>query len=60
MSPDERALLDLIGERIEQGRATYGPLYLDSDDRDFETEALEEILDAVVYLAAAILKLRRV
>jgi hypothetical protein len=41
------------------GRWQYGPLQVDADPRDFEHEALEELLDAVVYLAGALLRRRR-
>lgn len=56
---DEGDVLDLIRERMEMGRGIYGLLRLDTDPRDFEHEALEELLDAVVYLTAELLRRRR-
>ncbi len=56
---DEEDVLDVIRERLEMGRGTYGPLRLDSDPRDFEHEALEELLDGCVYLSCELLRRER-
>ena len=50
-------IIDLITERLNVGAKKYGE-YLDvNDGRNWEREALEEILDCMVYLAARLLQL---
>lgn len=47
--------LDVIGvivERLKAGRLAYGPFDLANDERDFDAEARDEVLDGLVYLAA--------
>lgn len=51
-------IVPLVGERLELGRRLYGPLDAVGDARDWEAEALAELADAVVYLAARGLQLR--
>jgi hypothetical protein len=58
-SPDEQAVGALVRERLALGRKAYGPLELAGDSRDFEAEAVEELLDATVYLACALIRRRR-
>jgi hypothetical protein len=55
---DEQRVLDLIQARMLAGRRQYGPLDLATDGRDFRVETLEELLDAIVYLACWLVKLR--
>ena len=51
-------ILKLIANRIEAGKRTY-PEELDvNDGRDWHQEALEEILDACVYIASKLLQLK--
>jgi len=56
---DEERLISLIKGRLDQGRQTYGPLNIETDDRDFTAETLEEILDGMIYIAAQILTIKR-
>lgn len=49
-SYDELRVVAQILAGIERGRADYGPLDLDKDDRDFDDEARQEIRDALFYL----------
>jgi hypothetical protein len=46
-------LRDACIDGITRGHDIYGPMHIDSDQRDFVAEAREEIRDACVYLAAA-------
>jgi hypothetical protein len=48
---DEVRVLGRIAERLRRGQEQYGPLHLASDGRSFRAEALEEVEDALVYLA---------
>src|SRR5438046_2167617 len=56
LAGDELAVLVFIARRLTEGRSRYGTLDLERDRRDFRHEALEELADAAVYLAAAILR----
>ena len=51
-------IIKLITERIEKGKKEYVDEIDPYDGRDWEKEALEELLDGCVYLATAILKLK--
>lgn len=51
-------VLELLEDRIEKGKREYADEIDPHDGRDWESEALEEILDACVYLATAIIKLK--
>lgn len=55
---DERAILEALLDRLEQGRADYGPWQVD-DGRDNVAEAFDEILDAMHYTAAGLVRLKR-
>ncbi|MBD3292165.1 MAG: hypothetical protein GF393_04520 [Armatimonadia bacterium] len=57
LAPFERAIMRLLLTRLEAGRAEYGPWVVD-DDRDYHTEALEEVVDALHYVAALMLRAR--
>jgi hypothetical protein len=48
---DEMRVLGRIAERLRRGQEQYGLLHLASDRRSFRAEALEEVEDALVYLA---------
>ena len=50
-----QAIGGALGMRLEIGRRGYGDWHLD-DSRDLVAEALEEVLDAVAYLMAAVLR----
>ena len=56
LNEDERRVVDLIVERIFQGREEYGAFDLESDGRHFAREELEEIVDATIYKSMRILK----
>jgi len=58
LGPDELEVLAIIAERLAEGRRRYGELRPASDRRDFRLEALEEVADAGVYLAAALVRQR--
>jgi hypothetical protein len=55
-TPDEMAVLQMIADRLSLGRRSYGPLHIATDPRDWHREALEELLDATIYQAVAIVK----
>jgi hypothetical protein len=59
LAPDELAVLVLIAQRLALGRRRYGALDVVHDRRDFWREALEELADAAVYLAADLVRRRR-
>lgn len=57
LGADEVCVLIRIAERLRHGAVAYGPLRVAHDARAFhDTEAREEIEDALVYLACAWLK----
>ena len=45
-------ILELVEERLDEGKRKYGHENVETDGRDFIVEALEEILDCCVYVAA--------
>ena len=49
-------ILDLIEERLELGQKKYGHENVENDGRNFTIEALEEILDCCVYVAAKLIE----
>ena len=55
LQADERAILEKLLDRIEQGRKVYGPWKVD-DGRDYRAEAFDEVIDALHYCAAALVK----
>jgi hypothetical protein len=59
LGEDEAEVLALAAERLAIGRRAYAELHLDADKRDFRLEALEECADGLVYVAAALARLRR-
>ena len=50
-------VIQLIKERLDAGAKKYGEEILMDDDREFVEEALEELLDACVYLSCKIIQL---
>ena len=56
---DEEQVLSLIHDRLLLGERRYGRLCIDGDPRDWLEQALEEHLDAVVYCAVQLVKIRR-
>ena len=60
LGPDELAVVEEVAARLQvAGRASYGELKLEADQRDFDREADEELLDGFGYLAMAALQRRR-
>jgi len=55
LQADERAIVEKLLDRIEQGREVYGPWKVD-DGRDYQAEALDEVIDALHYCAAVLVK----
>ena len=55
LADDELRVAAKIIQRLALGRKCYGVLDIASDSRDFREEMLEEILDAQVYCAIAML-----
>lgn len=58
LSADERAIARTLVERLRGGREQYGPWSLD-DGRVYTREALLEIMDALHYCAAELVRLER-
>lgn len=55
---DEHAITTTLLDRLEKGRKQYGPWNV-HDGRDYEQQALEEVLDGLHYVAAALVKRRK-
>lgn len=57
LNADERAVVlgasVMLARRIRSGRERYAPLNLANDGRDWEKEALEELVDGAAYLMCA-------
>ena len=51
-------ILKLIQGRLEEGEKKYGHENVETDGRDFIVEALEEILDCSVYIAAKLIEIQ--
>ena len=58
MPPDEQAIVRTLVDRLDAGRQSYGPWRLD-DGRQYQAEALEEVLDALHYAAAQLVRMTR-
>ncbi len=58
LEDDEYEILNALLERLEVGRRQYGPWHVD-DGRDYPTEAFEEVLDGLHYVAAELVRRRR-
>ena len=52
-----KEIIELIKDRIEKGKIEYKEEIDPYDGRVWEIEALEEILDSMVYTATALMKL---
>lgn len=50
LGPDEVMILVRVARRLEFGRIRYGDMKLASDKRNFMKEAMEELLDWLVYM----------
>ncbi len=58
LSTDERAIVELLRQRLDDGRRQYGPWRVD-DGRDNPREALAEVVDALHYCAAELVRLTK-
>ncbi len=58
LSGNEKAILDMSFQRILLGQHSYGPWYV-HDGRDYPQEALEEVIDALHYCAAGLVKIKQ-
>jgi DNA polymerase-3 subunit epsilon len=58
LAADERAIVDAILARIDGGRGHYGS-WCTSDGRDYRAEAFAEVIDALNYCAAELVRLSR-
>ena len=58
LQSDERVVAEAALVRLDQGRPVYGPWRLD-DGRDYPKEAFAEVIDALHYCAAELVRLRR-
>ena len=59
LAGDERSIARLSLHRLHIGRDTYGPWRVGADGRSYPREALAEVLDAVHYCAAELVRLER-
>lgn len=55
LQEDEKAIIEVLLDRIEQGRKEYGSWKV-NDGRDYRAEAFDEVIDALHYCAAALVK----
>jgi len=55
---DERPIVEALLDRIEGGRAEYGPWKVD-DGRDYRAEVFAEVIDGLHYCAAELVRLGR-
>ncbi len=55
LTPDELAIVETIIARIDAGRRSYGPWRV-SDGRNNPGEALAEVMDALTYVAAELVR----
>ena len=58
LAEDEKAIVEILLDRLEKGRKTYGPWRV-NDGRDLNKEAFEEVIDALHYCAARLVQLSR-
>ena len=55
LKDDEQAIIEKLLDRLEKGQESYGPWKV-ADGRDYPNEALDEVIDALHYCAAALVK----
>ena len=51
-------IIELVRERLEIGAKKYGHENVVSNDRDFIKEALEEVLDCMVYASCKLIEIK--
>ena len=54
-----KKIIELIEERLEKGKRQYADQLDVHDGRDWLIEALEEVLDCMVYISAKILEIKQ-
>lgn len=59
LNADELEAIDLLLEKLLAGKAKYGPLDLDTDQRDWLAEIVGEQLDTAFYVIFALIQRRR-
>jgi hypothetical protein len=59
LTQDERAAIEIILERVTEGRISYGGLIEATDPRNFVEESLHEFIDGAFYLAVQTHRLRQ-
>ena len=59
MSGHNKEIVSLIESRLEKGRREYKQEVDVFDGRDWTKEALEELIDACVYITSEILKIKK-
>jgi hypothetical protein len=58
LNRDELQVLIEVAQGLVRGQKVYGYLDLESDERDMVSEGCEELRDCLVYIGAALTKLR--
>lgn len=58
LEDQELDVMFAVASGLNTGRKTYGPIDPVGDTRDWHQEALEEVRDALVYVGAAMIRLR--
>ena len=53
-----KKIISMIEERLEKGKREYNEELDINDGRDWVNEALEEVLDSLVYLTAKLLQIK--
>lgn len=54
---DEPKIVETLLDRMDDGRADYGPWKVD-DSRDYVAEGLAEVIDGLLYCAAGLVRLK--
>lgn len=56
---DEKEIVKLVLGRMAQGQKNYGPWRIESDKRNYTQETLAEIIDAMHYCAAELIRMKK-
>ena len=59
LEEDEREIIETLLDRISDGRKSYGPWVVSDDNRNYPHEALSEVMDALHYCSAELVKLKK-
>ena len=60
MAKERGKVLDMAKIKYIKGEKKHGALDIDKDPRNFNQEAIEELLDSMVYIAAEVLRLMKI